>query len=263
MLGLIFGDTQFPKEILKKIKKLKINYFIIDLSINKIFKKEKNVNYVSLGQFGKIIEIIKSYKCKKIIFAGKVKKPNFSSLKLDLKGVYYIPKIIKAAKKGDAAILKEIIEILSKEKINVLKSNYFNPELTLIKGIYTKTKPSKENLNSIKHGVKILNKQNSLDHIQGLIVDKKNRIYKEGRGGTKKLIYSIKKSKKLENLLIKFPKRKQDLRIDLPTIGIDTLNDCKKFFIKGIILKSNANIIIDKKNCVNFANKNKIFLKVI
>ena len=63
--------------------------------------------------------------------------------------------------------------------------------------------------------------------------------------------------------MIKFPKRKQDLRIDLPTIGIDTLNDCKKFFIKGIILKSNANILIDKKNCVNFANKNKIFLKVI
>ena len=263
MLGLIFGDTQFPKEILKKLKKLKIDYFIIDLSTNKVFKKEKNVNYVFLGQFGKIVEIIKSYKCKKIIFAGKVKKPNFSSLKLDLKGIYYIPKIIKAAKKGDAAILKEIIQILSKEKIKVLKSNHFNPELTLKKGMYTKTKPTKENLNSIKYGVKILNKQNSLDHIQGLVVDKNNKVYKEGRGGTKKLIYSIKKNKNLENLLIKFPKRKQDLRIDLPTIGIDTLKDCKKLFIKGIILKSNANILIDKKSCVNFANKNKIFLKVI
>jgi len=263
MLGLIFGDTKFPKEILKKLKKLKINYFIIDLSTNRIFKKEKNVNYVSLGQFGKIIEIINSYKCKKIIFAGKVKKPNFSTLKLDLKGVYYIPKIINAAKKGDAAILKEIIQILSKEKIKVLKSNYYNSELTLKKGIYTKIKPTKENLNSIKYGVKILNKQNSLDHIQGLIIDKNNRFHKEGRGGTKRLINSIKNHKHLENLLIKFPKKKQDLRIDLPTIGIDTLKDCKKFFIKGIILKSNANIFIDKKECINFANKNKIFIKVI
>ena len=73
------------KRNFKKNKKLKLNYFIIDLPTNRIFNKEKNVNYVSLGQFGKIIEIIKSYKCKKIIFAGKVKKPNFSSLKLDLK----------------------------------------------------------------------------------------------------------------------------------------------------------------------------------
>ena len=263
MLGLIFGETQFPKEILKKINKQKINYFIIDLSTNRIFNKEKNVHYVSLGQFGKLIEIIKSYKCKKIIFAGKVKKPNFSSLKLDLKGVYYIPKIIKAAKKGDAAILKEIIQILFKEKIKVLKSNHFNPELTLKKGIYTKTKPTKENLNSIKHGIKILNKQNSLDHIQGLVVDKNNRVYKEGRGGTKKLIYSIKKNKNLENLLIKFPKRKQDLRIDLPTIGIDTLKDCKKYGLKGIVLKSKKNIFLDKDKCIKFADKNNIFIKII
>ena len=47
MLGLILGGTQFPKEILKKIKKLKIKHFIIDLSQKKEFKKEKNVNYVS------------------------------------------------------------------------------------------------------------------------------------------------------------------------------------------------------------------------
>ena len=46
MLGLIFGETQFPKEILKKIKKLKLNYFIIDISNNRIFNKEKNVIYI-------------------------------------------------------------------------------------------------------------------------------------------------------------------------------------------------------------------------
>ena len=80
MLGLILGSTQFPKEILKKIKKLKIKYFIIDLSQKKEFKKEKNVNYVSLGQFGKIINIIKKYKWSNVIFAGKVDKPKLSTL---------------------------------------------------------------------------------------------------------------------------------------------------------------------------------------
>ena len=53
----------------------------------------------------------KGKKCKKVLFAGKVKKPKFSKLKLDLKGVYYMPRIIKSSKIGDAAILKEIIEI--------------------------------------------------------------------------------------------------------------------------------------------------------
>ena len=112
MIGLIFGDTDFPIEILKKIKKKKIKYLIIDLSKTKKFKKDKKSYQVSIGQFGKIINILKQNNCKKVLFAGKVLKPNFSKLKLDLKGIYYIPKIIKASKLGDAAILKEIIKIL-------------------------------------------------------------------------------------------------------------------------------------------------------
>ena len=109
MIGLIFGETDFPKQILKKIKK-KEKYLIVDLTKNKIFKKDKNSYSVSIGQFGKIINILKNNNCKKVLFAGKVKKPNFSKIKLDLKGIYYIPRIIKSSKLGDAAILKEIIK---------------------------------------------------------------------------------------------------------------------------------------------------------
>ena len=58
MIGLIFGDTDFPKEILKKIKRKKLNYIIIDLSKNNSFKKDKKSNRVSIGQFGKIINLL-------------------------------------------------------------------------------------------------------------------------------------------------------------------------------------------------------------
>ena len=132
MIGLIFGDTDFPKHILKKIKNKK-RYLIIDLTKNKNFKKDRNSYPVSLGQFGKIIRILKENKCKRVLFAGKVKKPKFSKLRLDFKGVYYMPRIIKKSKLGDAAILKEIIYILKKEKITTISSLVFNPELTLKK----------------------------------------------------------------------------------------------------------------------------------
>ena len=58
MIGLIFGETTFPKEILKKVKKKRKKYLIIDLTKNKSFKKDKNSFQVSLGQFGKIIKIL-------------------------------------------------------------------------------------------------------------------------------------------------------------------------------------------------------------
>ena len=63
--------------------------------------------------------------------------------------------------------------------------------------------------------------------------------------------------------MIKFPKKKQDLRIDLPTIGIDTFKDCKRAGLKGIVLKSKENVILNKNQCISFANKNNMFLKII
>ena len=263
MIGLLFGNTEFPKQILKNIKKNKIKYFIIDLSKNNIFKKDPHSISIGIGQFGKIFETLKKNKCKKVLFAGKINKPKFSSLKMDLKGFYYLPRIIKAAKLGDAAILKNIISILSKEKIKVISSITYNPELVLSRGTYTKIKPNKEDTISIKKGIKTLGKLNPYNHIQGLVIKENNVFFKETSKGTKKMLQLISKQKNSKGILIKFPKKKQDLRIDLPTIGFDTLKDCKKARIKGIVLKSKKNIFMDKRKNINFANKNKIFIKVL
>ena len=64
-------------------------------------------------------------------------------------------------------------------------------------------------------------------------------------------------------ILMKLPKKKQDLRIDLPTIGLQTFKDIKKYGLKGVVLKSKKNIFLDKTKSITFANKNKIFIKVI
>ena len=158
MIGLFLGTTDFPKKILKRLKQKNIKYFIIDLTKNKIFKSDKNSYSINIGKFGKILNLIKIKKCKKVLFAGKIDKPKFSKLRLDIKGIYYMPRIIKASKLGDAAILKELIKILNENKIRVIKSNFFNPELTLSKGNYTKLKPTKFNLENIKIGINSLKK---------------------------------------------------------------------------------------------------------
>ncbi len=262
MIGLFLGGKNLPLEILKKIKKKKKRYFIIDLTKKNIFKKDKNCYFINIGKFGKIIELIKSKNCNKVLFAGVIEKPKISSLKLDLKGIYYIPRIIKAAKLGDAAILKELIKILSEHKIKVIKSNFFNPELTLSKGNYTKLKPNKFEDLDIKKGINYLNKLNAHNHTQGIILRNKIVIAKETSKGTKKMLQSINKLKVSGGMLIKFPKKMQDLRADLPTVGIETLRDCKKAGIRGIVLKSKENIFLDINKCISFANKNKMFIAV-
>ena len=263
MIGLIFGDTDFPKKILKTIKKRKINYLIIDLSKLNKFKKDIRSYSVSIGQFGKIINILKENSCKKVLFAGKVNKPNFSKLKLDIKGIYYMPRIIKASKLGDAAILREIIKILAQNKIKTENSLKFNPELSLKKGDYSKIKPNNKDHLDIRKAIKTLNCLKEYNCSQGVVVRNKKIVSIEGKGGTKKLLEKS-KSKKFQNygVLVKFPKKKQDLRVDLPTIGLKTLKQSKKAGLKGIVVKGKQHVFLDKKKCIRFANKNKMFISV-
>ena len=92
-------------------------------------------------------------------------------------------------------------------------------------------------------------------------VSRNNRIEAiESKSGTKKMLQKIKTIKRNKiGVLVKFPKKKQDLRIDLPTIGLQTLKDCKT----SEILTNNIKIIkmfFFICNSIKFANKNKMFI---
>ncbi len=261
MIGLIFGETNFPIEILKKIKKKSLKYLIIDLTEKKKFKGDNNSYAISIGQVGKILKLLKENKCKKVLFAGKVKKPNFSKIKLDFRGIYYIPRIIKSSKLGDAALLKEIIKILKKERIKTVSSLIFNSELILKKGTYSKTKPNRKDKIDIKKAILVLSKLGKYNFSQGAVVRNNKVIAIEGRCGTEKMLKKCKiKGITNNGVLVKFPKKKQDLRVDLPTIGLKTLKQCKLSGLKGVVLKSKQNIFLESKKCINFANKNKMFI---
>jgi len=208
MIGLIFGEMDFPIQILKNIKKKRFKYLIIDLTNGK-FKKNKYSYNVSIGQFGKIIKILKENKCKKVLFAGKIKKPNFSRLRLDLKGVYYIPRIIKSSKLGDAAILKEIIKILREERIKTLSSLTFNPELTLKRGNYSKVKPNRQDKEDINKAILTLSRLGNYTFSQGTVVRNKKIVAIEGKDGTQKMLERCKSIKfRNQGVLVKFPKKK-------------------------------------------------------
>jgi UDP-2,3-diacylglucosamine hydrolase len=268
MIGLVLGDTQIGKIIIRRIKELKKKYIIIDISKKKIFRKDKNSYQLSIGQLGKALHLLKRNNCKKVIIAGRVSRPNFMNTKFDFQALYYLPKIIKGSKKGDAYIIKEIIKILYKKNIKVIRQNFFNPELTLKKGIFTKSKPDKKSQKDISLGKKIINSLNKDNVGQGIVVSNNKIIAIEDVKGTdsmlikaNKVFKKIQKEKRV-GILLKYPKVNQDLRIDLPTVGIKTLKKCAAIGLKGIVLKSKQNIFIEKEKMIKFANNNKMFIEV-
>ena len=157
----------------------------------------------------------------------------------------------------------KINSLFKKQSIKTISSISFNPELALKKGNYSKIKPNKEDKKDIIKAIKTLNKLGKYNYSQGTVVRNKKVVAIEGKGGTEHMLIKC-KSEKIKNsgVLVKFPKKKQDLRIDLPTVGLNTFKQCKSAGLKGIVLKNKQNIFLEKASCINFANKNKMFITV-
>ena len=109
----------------------------------------------------------------------------------------------------------------------------------------------------INKAIDILNKSKAYSFSQAAVSRNNKIIAIEGKEGTQKMLKKIKNKK--GGVLVKFPKKKQDIRVDLPTIGIDTLKQCKIAGLSGVVLKHKRNIFLDKTKCVRYANKNNDF----
>jgi hypothetical protein len=265
MLGLIVGESDLPRFLINKLLKKNLEFVIIDLTKSNIYKNYKNSYSLKITELGKAISILKKNNCKNIIFIGKVKRPEISLLKFDRKALFYLPRLFSAFKKGDGNILKEIIKIFKEHKINVVNSMKFTPELIFKDRSINNLKIKNTDKNSIIKGASIIKSLSKFDIGQSVIINNGYVLAIEGPEGTDEAIkrslnLSTKYKLKDKSILVKFPKANQDLRVDLPTIGLDTVKNCIKANIKGIAVKRSQNIILDKDKIINLTKKNNFFI---
>ena len=265
MLGLIVGESSLPNFVINKLLKKNIEFLILDLTKSNIYKKYKNSYSLKITELGKAISVLKKNNCKNVIFIGKVERPEISLLKFDRKALFYLPRLFSAFKKGDGNILKEIIKIFKENKLNVVNSMKFTPELIFKDKSINKLKINNTDKSSISKGVKIIKSLSKFDIGQSVVINNGYVLAIEGPEGTDETIkrsLHLSKKYKLKNksILVKFPKANQDLRIDLPTIGFDTIKNCIKANIKGIAVKRSQNIILDKDKIINLVKKNNFFI---
>jgi DUF1009 family protein len=265
MLGLIVGESNLPNFIINKLLRKKIAFLILDLTKSNIYKKYKNSYSLKITELGKAILILKKSNCKNIIFLGKVKRPEISLLKFDRKALFYLPRLLLAFKKGDGNILKEIIKIFKENKLNVVNSMKFTPELIFKDKSINNVKIKNIDKSSIIKGVGIIKSLSKFDIGQSVVINNGYVLAIEGPEGTdetikRSLTLLTKYKLKSKSILVKFPKANQDLRVDLPTIGLDTVKNCIKANIKGIAVKRSQNIILDKDKIINLTKKNNFFI---
>ena len=131
------------------------------------------------------------------------------------------------------------------------------------KGILTETNITKNNLNCIELGVKTCSKIGNNDIGQACIISNNEVIITEDINGTDYMLYRALKEKHNDisgGFLIKMLKPIQDPRVDLPTVGLNTLRLINELGLDGIILEDKKAFLVDKKKMIKYANQNNLFI---
>ncbi len=264
-LILLTGGGDLPVEVIRKLIKNKITFFCLIFEKNPVSKIIFDNNY-KLINFGKIISEL--FKLQNLGFThvalvGKLQRPSISDIKPDLNSIKIIPHFAKILLKGgDNNLLDFCINYINNIGFKVLDIRKIVPENFLKAGNITKSKLSKIQKEDIKKGKMILDCISKFDIGQSLIIQSGNIIGIEAAQGTDKLILDsqayLKKNEK--SILVKLAKVKQNLKADLPTIGVKTLINCTKSGISGIAYSANKTLFINKQEVLKYCNQNKIFL---
>jgi DUF1009 family protein len=263
-IGVIAGNGSLPKELLLHLANRNIKSFTVALSDIADEEVTEVGEYIwsKVTTVGKIFEYFKQNEVKQIILIGGMKRPSFISLIPDLTGLKLLNRLRKLSNAGDNSMFNEIINFIEENNFQLLGIDEVIPELLAEKGAIGKIEPNKKQLLDIEYGCKIAKEIGRLDIGQAVVVQHSATIGVEASEGTDGLI------KRCANLqfdgkgaiLIKTKKPNQDRRIDLPSIGIKTIETLSQLGYAGVAVEAGSSLIIDKESTLDAANKLGVFV---
>ncbi len=216
-----------------------------------------------IGEAGKIIRILKKENCDAAVFAGTVQRPDFSSMKADWRGAAMLPKILAAAARGDGAVLSVLVETLESEGFEVIGVEEAVSGLTASAGALGAVAPTAANLADIAKAARVVQILGPFDVGQGAVVANGLVIAIEAAEGTDAMLErcaSLHNRLSQGGVLVKRPKPGQEMRIDLPVIGAETLRRAARAGLAGIAIEAGVGLIIDSDRVAALADEAGMFV---
>ena len=268
-LGLIAGLGELPVQIAQVATDRGQGVYVLRL---KGFEEPALADYpgevVGIAEVGRILKAFKQAGCQQVCFAGIVKRPDFKALKPDLKGMSLLPKVLSAARKGDDALLRVLVETFEGEGFEVIGADEAAGNLKAGGGLLAGEQPDQAMLDDLRKGAAIASAVGRLDIGQGAIVCDGLVLCVEAQEGTDAMLARcadldpklLGTAQARRGVLVKRPKPIQERRIDLPTIGIATLEGAARAGLAGIGVEANGALLIGGEALVRRAEELGLFL---
>ncbi|MDP5020930.1 MAG: UDP-2,3-diacylglucosamine diphosphatase LpxI [Rickettsiaceae bacterium] len=263
-LGIIAGNGDLPEEIAKLQKASGGDCVIAALESKANFANFAHKHF-ALGAVGSIIEYFKENSVENVVIIGGIGRPDLKSLKVDFSGSLLLAKILKQKILGDDNILKIVSNYIESKSLKVvfpqeiLKLGKYNLEIASTKS------PSAQDKTDIEIGKQVIASLGALDVGQSVIVCDGYVVGIEAAEGTDNLIRrcEILRRAAKGGVLVKMSKATQDMRLDVPVIGPDTIFFLAKHGFNGVAIEKESVIVVKPEETMRLLDDNGLFLKVL
>lgn len=268
-LGLIAGGGGLPVEIAQHCERSGRPLFVVRL---KGFAEAGLADYagaeVGLAEIGKCLKALKRAGCRSICLAGQVSRPDFTSLVPDLRGLKLLPQVIATARRGDDALLRLLVEEFEKEGFAVEGAHEVMDDLSLQPGPLGARAPSDDELADALQALETALAIGRLDVGQAAVVAGGLVLAVEAQEGTDALLARVAslpghlkgRPGAGVGVLAKAAKPIQETRVDLPTIGLTTVQGVARAGLAGIVGEAGRLLVLDREAVIQLADELGVFI---
>ena len=221
-----------------------------------------------LGQLGAVLKTLSEHRCDAVCFAGIVPRPDFSNLKLDMKAMSLLPKVLTAAARGDDALLRTVVRIFEAEGLAVVGADEIASELTVSAGLLGRVSPNDAARGDALKALHIAGVIGAQDIGQGAVVADGLVLAVEAQEGTDAMLARVAglpeavrgAASARRGVLAKRPKPGQERRVDLPVIGVSTVDAAARAGLAGIAAPAGGALILGREAVAEAADAAGIFV---
>ena len=273
-LGLIAGNGRFPFLVLEEALRCEIAVTVAAIREETFPEIEDfanqpqvSVHWVGLGQLGKLIRVFKGEEVQKAIMAGQVKHTRIFSRKggdssgrrLLLPDLKMMKVFLSLPQRNTQSLIGGVIEELEKEGIEFIDSTVLLGSLLAKSGVLTGREPNREELKDIEYGHPIAREIARLDLGQTIVIKDQAVVAVEAMEGTDE---TIRRASQLVGggrlTVIKVSRPNQDMRFDVPVVGLDTLLVLKECNVSALAIDAEKTLILDREEFIREADRLKM-----
>jgi len=268
-LGLIAGGGGLPVALAEHCRKTGRPFFVIRLRGFAGSEMDAFPGAMAgIAEIGRIVRLARETGCEALCFAGVVRRPDFAALRPDLKGLGWLPGAAMAARRGDEALLRFLMQGFEREGFAIEGAHEVMGDLALPLGPLGRRAPGPEHQADIAKALKVAHEIGALDIGQAAVVCDGLVLAVEAQEGTDAMLRRVAELPdhvrgapgRRRGVLAKAAKPIQEERVDLPTIGVATVDGADRAGLAGIVGVAGKMLVVDRAAVAQAADAAGLFV---